>query len=107
MSSATNPGRAAGFWYLILTLIGAFRIVYIPDKLPVADAEATAGNMVAHEWLFRLGMVTELVAGIILILLASALYRLFKCVDRYLARLVVLFGLMSAVLNLVNVARDA
>lgn len=107
MSSANNPGRAAGIWYLLLTLIGALRIIYIPDRLFVPDAEATVDNIVAHEWLFRLGMVSELVAGVVLILLTLALYRLLKGVDQYLARLVVILGVMSAVLNLVNVVSDA
>ena len=107
MSSANNPGRAAGIWYLLLTLIGALRIIYIPDRLFVPDAEATVDNIVAHEWLFRLGMVSELVAGVVLILLTLALYRLFKGVDQYLARLIVILGVMSAVLNLVNVVSDA
>jgi hypothetical protein len=107
MSSANNPGRAAGIWYLLLTLIGALRIIYIPDRLFVPDAEATVDNIVAHEWLFRLGMVSELVAGVVLILLTLALYRLLKGVDQYLARLIVILGVMSAVLNLVNVVSDA
>jgi hypothetical protein len=107
MPSANNPGRAAGFWYLLLTLIGTLRIIYIPDKLVVPDAAATIDNIVTHEWLFRVGMVSELVAGVVLILLTLAFYRLLKGVDQYLARLIVILGVMSAVLNLVNVVSDA
>jgi hypothetical protein len=55
MNSTRNPGRVAGIWYLLLTLIGPLRLIYIPDKLFVAgNATATANNIAAHEWLFRL-----------------------------------------------------
>jgi hypothetical protein len=107
MILANNPGRAAGFWYAILALIGALRLFYIPDKLFDPDPAATVDNIAAHEWLFRIGMVSELVAGLVLILLVLALYRLLKNVDRYFARLLVILGVVAAALNLVNVMSDA
>jgi hypothetical protein len=33
MSSTLNPGRVAGFWYLLLIVIGPLRLIYIPSKL--------------------------------------------------------------------------
>ena len=54
MSWTRNPGRVVGFWYLLLVLGGPLRLIYIPTKLFVHDnAAATAGNIAAHEWLFR------------------------------------------------------
>lgn len=109
MRSIHNPGRVAGFWYLLLILIGPLRLVYIPDKLFVSgNATATANNIAAHEWLFRLGMVSELVGALMLIFLVLAFYRLFEGVDKNLAVLVVILGgLMPAVLYFVNVTTDA
>ena len=37
MSSTRNPGRVAGFWYLLPVLIGPLRLVYIPGKLFVHE----------------------------------------------------------------------
>ena len=101
MSSTRNPGRVAGFWYLLLALIGPLRLVYIPGTLFVHEnPAATAENIAAHEWLFRLGMVGDLGAGVILIFLVLAFYRLFKRVDQYLAVLVVILGgVMPAVIT--------
>jgi hypothetical protein len=83
MSSTRNPGRVAGFWYLLLILIGPLRLLYIPDKLFVhGDATTTVNNVAAHQWLFRFGMVIELVGAVILIFLTLAFYRLFAGVDR-------------------------
>ena len=93
MSSTRNPGRVAGFWYLLLVVIGPLRLVYIPSKLFVSgNATATANNIAAHQWLFRFGIVSDLVGAVVLIFLAMAFYRLFQGVDQNLAVLVVIFG---------------
>ena len=109
MSSTHNPGRVAGFWYLLLVVIGPLRLIYIPSKLFVhGNATATVNNIAAHEWLFRFGIVSDLACGVILILLVLAFYRLFKGVDRNLAVLVVIFGgVMPALINFVGVVNDA
>jgi hypothetical protein len=99
----------AGFWYLLLSLIGPLRLIYIPTKLFVhGNATATVNNIATHEWLFRFGIVGDLACGVILIFLVLALYRLFKGVDRNLAVLVVIFGgIMPALINFVGVVSDA
>jgi hypothetical protein len=109
MTSTRNPGRVAGLWYLLLILIGPLRLIYIPSRLFVhGDATATVNNIAAHEWLFRVGMVSELVGALILIFLVLAFYQLFKDVDQHLAVLVVIFnGVMPGVIYFVNVVTDA
>ncbi len=104
MSSTRNPGRVAGFWYLLLIVIGPLRLIYIPSKLFVTgNATATVNNIAAHEWLFRFGIVSDLVGAVILIFLVLAFYRFFKDVDQYLAVLVVILGDVM----LVNVVSDS
>jgi Domain of unknown function (DUF4386) len=109
MTASRNPGRVAGFWYLLLVFLGPVRLIYIPNKLFVTgNATATTNNIVAHEWLFRFGMITDLIGAVVLIYLTMAFYRLFKDVDQQLAVLVVILGgVMPALLNFVNVATDA
>jgi hypothetical protein len=109
MSTTHNPGRVAGFWYLLLIIIGPLRLIYIPSKLFVqGNATATVNNIAAHEWLFRFGIVGDLVCAVILIFLVLAFYRLFKGVDQNLAVLVVIFGgVMPATINFVSVVSDA
>ncbi len=106
--SARNPGRVAGFWYLLLTILGPVRLMYIPNKLFVSgNAAATANNIAAHEGLFRFGIVADLLCALILIFLTLALYRLFSGVDRNLAIQVVIFGgVMPAVIDIVGVVND-
>src|SRR5712692_8955610 len=109
MSSARNPGRVAGYWYLLRVLLGPLRLIYIPNKLFVqGNAAATASNIAAREWLFRFGMLSDLLGGVVLIFLVLAFYRLFKGIDQHLAvLLVILGGVMPALIHLVNVVSDA
>src|SRR2546428_949564 len=109
MSSARNPGRVVGYWYLLLVLLGPLSLIYIPNKLFVqGNAAATASNIASHEWLFRVGMLSDLVGAVVLIFLVLAFYRLFKGVDQQLAVLLVIVGgLMPALINFVNVVSDA
>jgi len=109
MSSTRNPGRVAGFLYLLLVLFAPFRLIYIPSTQIVrGDATATANNIAAHELLFRFGIVSDLFCGTILIFLVLALYRLLKGVDQNLAVLmVILGGLLPSTIDFLNVLNDA
>lgn len=109
MKAFSNPGRVVGLWYLGIILVGPLRLMYIPQKLMVAgDPAATAQRLVAHESLFRLGMASDMLNAILLVMLVMAFYRLFESVDRYLAALLVIFGgILPAAMNLVNVGIDA
>jgi hypothetical protein len=108
MNWTKNPGRVAGFLYLLL-LAAPLRLIYIPNTLFVrGDATATANNIAAHETLFRFGIASELFTAVALILLVLAFYRLFEGVNRTHAVLVVILGgVMPALINFVNVVNDA
>jgi hypothetical protein len=108
MSPTRNPGRVAGLFYLLLCA-APLRLFYIPSKLFVhGNATATAGNIAAHELLFRLGIVADLFCGIVVIFLALALYRLLKGVDQKLAVLmVILGGVLPAAIDFFNILNDA
>jgi len=109
MGSTRNPGRVAGFLYLLLVVVAPLRLIYIPNTLFVrGNVTATANNFAAHELLFRLGIVADLFCGTILIFLVLALYRLFKGVDHNQAVLmVILGGVMPAAIDFFNVLNDA
>jgi hypothetical protein len=82
--------------------------MYIPSKLFVhGNATATVNNIAAHELVFRLGIVADLICAVILIFLTLAFYRLFKEVDQNLAVLVVILGgVMPAIIDFVGVVSD-
>jgi len=108
VSPTRNPGRTAGLWYLLLTVLGPLRLMYIPGKLFVrGDATATIGNIATHERLFRAGVASELLGGLVLVFLVLAFYRLFKSVDQNLAVQVIVFGgVMPATIDFLNATLD-
>jgi len=72
------------------------------------NATTTASNIAAHEFLFRLGILSDLLCGTVLIFLVLALYRLLKGVDQNLAVLmVILGGMLPATIDFLNVLNDA
>ena len=106
MDSTTRSARVAGALYLLMTLTAPIGLMYVPGKLVVrGDATATAGNLLASESLFRLGIASELFSAVVMILLVLALHRLLERVDRHLAVLMVILALVQvpiAFLNAVN-----
>jgi len=109
LTTTSRNARIAGFLYLLLAIAGPVRLMVIPTTLFVhGNAPATTGNIVAHETLFRLGIVSDLFCGTIIIFVTLALYRLFKEVDHYLAVLVVILGgVMPAAIDFFNVLNDS
>jgi hypothetical protein len=100
MNSTRNPGRFAGFLYVLASIPGAVSLIYIPNKLIVSgDAAATAHNIVASETLFRLGIACNVITQILFMWVAVALYDLFKGVNRRQAVLMV--GLIAIPLPIV------
>jgi hypothetical protein len=102
-----NPGRVAGILYLFLGF-SIVRPIFVTGALIVRDdATATASRVAAHELVFRIGIVSDLLAGVACIFLALALYRVLQGVDRHLAVLmVILGGIMPAALDFFNSLND-
>ena len=86
--------RIAGFIYLIYIVVSIFADVFGRSKLIVlGDAATTAGNIMASAWQFRIGFVCDLVAAVLFLLTAWALYVLLKPVNKNLALLFLLLNL--------------
>jgi uncharacterized protein DUF4386 len=92
MHPTINPARIAGAVYLSMVVTGPFSLIYVPSKLIVrGNAAATGDNIVAHETLFNLAILANLVGQGIFICLAIALYRLLSGVNKTWAGLTVGF----------------
>ena len=109
MTLLSRNARVAGLLYIVASVIGVVRLLYIPKALFVhGDPAATAGNIAAHEMLFSLGIVCYLLSSVLFIFVTLALYRLFQGVDEGLARLMVILGsLMPVPIFFVNSVTDA
>jgi hypothetical protein len=109
MTSINSKARAAGLVYLLCVLIAPYRLIYVPNTLFVSgDAAATAANIAAHETIFRLGIFSDLLTGVIQIFLALAFYQLFKDVNRkQAALLVIVSGILIPAIYFFNILNDA
>ena len=109
MTSLSKNARVAGLLYILASVVGVVRLMYIPSTLLVhGNATATATNIVTHESLFRWGIVSNLLGAALWLFVPLALYRLLKGVDQRLAVLMVILGsLMQVPLFFVNVVTDA
>src|SRR5215831_9249091 len=103
-ASPQHLARIAGSLYLIIIVGGFFAIGYVPAALVVpGDAAATAHNILAHELLYRLGLVAHMIILVCNIPLALIFYELFKVVNRRLALLVVFFSLVGSAIEGANI----
>jgi hypothetical protein len=105
----SKNARVAGLLYLLGSLFGIVRLLYVPNKLFVyGNAAATANNIAGHESLFRFGIVSYLLCGALWIFVTLALYRLLKGVNQALAVLMVILGSVVVVpIFFVNTVNDA
>jgi hypothetical protein len=103
MDSLNRKARVAGWLYLALVLLGPLPLIIIPNMLYVpGDAAATAHNIATHETLFRDGVLDIVIAGTVNIFVALALYRLFEGVDRNLATVLAVLGIVSVPIAFLN-----
>ena len=109
MTSLSKNARVAGLLYILASAVGVLRLIYIPSTLIVHDnAAATANNIAAHELLFRLGIVSLLLASVLFIFVTLALYRLLNGVDQALAVLMVILGsLVQAPIFFISAVNDS
>jgi hypothetical protein len=100
MNTNKKTARIAGFLYLIYIVVSIFANGLGRSKVIVlGDAATTAGNIMASAWQFRIGFVVDLVAGVLFLLTAWALYVLLKPVNKDLALLFLLLNLSGVAVS--------
>ena len=103
MHPTDKAARVAGAVYLSMVFTAPFTLLYIPSKLIVrGNATATANNILAHETMFRLAILGDLVTAVIFICLGIALYRLLSGVNKTWAMLMVAFVLISSAVGFLD-----
>jgi len=95
--------RVAGMAYLVIIVTGIFAEFFVRSNLIVpGDAAATARNIAASEILFRTGIAGEFLMLLGDVLVAGALYVVFRGFSRNLALLAAFFRLAQAAVLGVN-----
>lgn len=107
MHPTDKAARIAGAVYLSMVFTAPFSLIYVPNTLIVrGNATATASNILAHEMLFRLGIVADLISSVIFVCLAIALYRLLSGVNKTQASLMVALVLVSVAVGFMDVLNN-
>lgn len=102
MSSIKQTARLAGFLYLVYIMATIFASFVRGTLIVLGDATATAENIAASGWLFRLGFMSDVLAALLFVLSAWALYVLLKPVNNDLALLFVLLNLAGVAVQSLN-----
>ena len=96
-NSQHRAAKVAGIMFLFSLVVPSLNWAFILSKLVVAEnALATANNIIAHVFQFRIGLTVELIMSVGLIVLGLALYILLKTVDKNIALLALLLKLVEA-----------
>src|SRR5256886_14023918 len=107
MHPLKKSARIAGALYLSMVIAGPFALIYVPNKLIMrGNAAATADNILAHETMFRLAILADLIGSVIFICLGIALYKLLSSVNKTWAGLMVAFVLVSAGVGFLNTLKN-
>jgi hypothetical protein len=102
MNTNKKTARMAGVLYLIYILTTMIAQVSRTKLIVFEDAVATAKNILASEWLFRIGFMSDVLAGVLFLLAAWALYVLLKPVNKNIALLFLLLNLGGAAVQCIN-----
>jgi len=102
MNSINKTARMAGFLYFIFIVTLIFSSVVRSKIIVFEDAVATANNIMASEWLFRIGFMSEILSAVFFLLAAWALYVLLKPVNKDLALLFLLLNLSGVAIECMN-----
>jgi hypothetical protein len=101
--STMRLARAAGALYLINVIAGLFALMYVPSQTSGhGDPVAAVQNILAHEMLFRAGIVAGLFCYIEFALVPLTLYRLLGAVNPGAAMLMVVLALLSVPLSIAS-----
>jgi hypothetical protein len=102
MSTIQATARRAGALYFLFMIVGLVDMFGFSGFLVAGDATATAGNIMAGELTYRIGILTDFVSLLLFILLVVSLYNLLQSVDKWHAKLMVILVSVGVAVGLAN-----
>ena len=106
MNPTKKSARIAGLWFLLMVVSGLFAELFFRQKVFTADAVETASRILQNTFLFRAGILSDMIMSLAYLLTALALYRLLRSVDEDKARLMVLFAAAGSVILMLNTLHE-
>ena len=101
MGSLNKLARTTGILYFLVILTGVAGEILVRNALFVpGNIAATVDNIMAHEFIFRLGFVISLTRFVIFILLVLALGKMFGPVNKDWSMIMVVIALVSITIGM-------
>lgn len=103
MKGQKRTARWAGVLFLLMVLFGLWAELFFRQKVFVpGEGALTAANILANEWLYRAGIVSDLLMALFYLLTALALYKLLAAVQREAAAVMVIFAAAGSLILMIN-----
>ncbi|MBK6914956.1 MAG: DUF4386 domain-containing protein [Ignavibacteriales bacterium] len=103
MNSNKKTSRIIFLFWVLYAVPAIFSLQYVQPKLIVlGDAVATSNNIIGHEFLFRMGIVSHLLAQIFLLFFGMTVFHLFKGVNKTWAAIFWTSILMTVAITFIN-----
>jgi len=97
--SLQKTARVAGSMFLCSLIVPTLNWVFILSKFISSENVINTGqNILGNEFLFRIGIINELITSVIIVVLALALYIILKSINKNLAMLALFLKLIEAML---------
>jgi uncharacterized membrane protein len=85
-TSQRKAAKVAGLAYVLIIILAILKMIFLESNLIVSgNNAATANNIMANELLFRIGVASEIIMFMLVVLLSLALYVILKTVNKNLA----------------------
>lgn len=107
MNTLKKQARLAGLLYLAMTVFGIFAEFFVRTKMIVpGDAGLTAAHIKAHESLFRMGLVSDVICQVAHLFVVLLLYRMFKPIHSQAALVMLACVLVSVPITFLNLVHQ-
>jgi hypothetical protein len=102
VATLQKAARVAGLAYVLIIVLAILKVNFIESNLIVSGNDAaTTNNIMANELLFRIGVVSEIIMFVLVVVLSLALYVILKTVNKNLALAALFFRFGEAIMGVV------
>jgi hypothetical protein len=104
ISTSKRTARIAGGLFLLMVVFGLGSEIFFRQTIfNVKDAAAAASQIASNDFLYRAGIVSDMLMSLCYLFTALALYKLLSSVNKNMAAAMVVFAAAGCVLLLFNV----
>ena len=101
-----KTARIAGLLFLLMVMTGLFAEIFFRQKLFTNDIAITVDNILHNDFLYRAGILSDIIMSLCYLFTALALYKLLVSVNKNMAKLMVLFAAAGCVLLMSNILNE-